>query len=68
MNDCRTCLGPCDPEIHEATLAVRAWFREQVIIAPPQPKPAKHAHPLVPLSGAGLGEALKKRKEVTNEN
>ena len=28
--ECRICLGPHDEEIHEATLSVRRWFREEV--------------------------------------
>jgi len=28
--ECRICLGPHDDEIHEATLSVRRWFREEV--------------------------------------
>ena len=28
--DCRICLGPHDEEIHEATLSVRRWFRDEV--------------------------------------
>jgi len=31
MNDeCPVCYGPCDAEIHEATLRVRAWLRDRV--------------------------------------
>ncbi len=28
--DCRVCLGQHDDEIHEATLSVRRWFRDEV--------------------------------------
>jgi len=28
--ECHICLGPHDEEIHEATLSVRRWFREEV--------------------------------------
>jgi len=28
--ECRICLGPHDDEIHEATLSVRRWFRDEV--------------------------------------
>ena len=28
--DCPVCYGPCEPEIHAATLRVQAWFREFV--------------------------------------
>ena len=30
QRDCRICLGPHDEEIHEATLSVRRWFRDEV--------------------------------------
>lgn len=43
--DCRVCFGPHNPEIHRATLAVRAWFKDQVnpapfqiVSRPPKPK------------------------------
>jgi hypothetical protein len=39
--DCPVCLIPCDPDIHEATLDVHAWFRELVTIAPEPVKPGK---------------------------
>jgi hypothetical protein len=28
--DCRICLGPHDDEIHNATLSIRQWFRDEV--------------------------------------
>ena len=28
--ECRICLGPHDDEIHDATLSVRRWFRDEV--------------------------------------
>jgi hypothetical protein len=28
--ECRLCLGPCEPEIHAATERVRAWLRERI--------------------------------------
>ncbi len=28
--DCRVCMGAHDDEIHDATLAVRSWFRDEV--------------------------------------
>lgn len=46
--DCHTCLGPCDPEVHEATMAVRQWFRGFVLLGlePVQiAKPAKKLRP-----------------------
>ena len=30
MKECNVCLGLCVKEVHEATLRVRAWLREQV--------------------------------------
>jgi hypothetical protein len=29
-SECRTCLGPHDDEIHNATVAIHDWFRWQV--------------------------------------
>ncbi len=31
MTECGVCLGKHDPEIHEATRAVRDWFRDFVV-------------------------------------
>jgi hypothetical protein len=30
--DCRVCLVEHDEEIHEATLRVRSWFKEEVTL------------------------------------
>lgn len=60
MPDCRVCFGPCDREIHAATLAVRKWFRDtQVIpkpfVAPPKKKgvPPKPQRPTVRRAAIG---------------
>jgi hypothetical protein len=42
--ECRICLGDCDPDIHEATVSVREWFRGQVlmdrsVVPPKKPNP-----------------------------
>lgn len=53
MPDCPICFGVCDREIHAATLAVRKWFRGQVLpkpyIAPPKKKgsPTNPQRPMV---------------------
>jgi hypothetical protein len=30
MKDCQLCLGPHDDEIHEVTLRIHRWFREDI--------------------------------------
>jgi hypothetical protein len=32
MNECRMCLGICDPVTHEATLSIHAWFKGQILM------------------------------------
>jgi hypothetical protein len=45
--ECRVCYIEHDPEIHEATLSVRRWFRDQVCMA--LEKPAKNKVTMDPL-------------------
>ena len=40
IDDCPICLVPHDDEIHTATLAIRAWHRQQVCPVPTE-KPVK---------------------------
>jgi len=37
--DCPVCLGPHHEEIHDASLSVRRWFRQEIArrTAPPPP-------------------------------
>ena len=67
MNECRTCLGICDPVIHEATLSIHAWFRAQVlmdrsVMPPKKPNPGidevrkmRHGPIVTPAAAPGTG-------------
>jgi hypothetical protein len=58
--DCHICLGPCSREVHAATMRVRKWFRSQGAPVKIKDIEEEHKHPLVGLSGSGLGAVLSK--------
>ena len=45
--DCKVCYGPHDAEIHEATLSVHAWFRQEVTLGFPQDEAVMEVAPPV---------------------
>lgn len=38
MKECRLCLGPHDPAIHQATVRIHQWLRAKLMFAPPPEK------------------------------
>jgi hypothetical protein len=45
MRTCPVCVVKHDPEIHEATLSVRAWLRSQLRFVLDTPEPGAAAPP-----------------------
>lgn len=64
--DCPACYGPCDPEIHSATVRVHAWFRERLLFAlePVDISPKTKAQQAVTTSGFPVTPPNKWRKRA----
>ena len=63
MTDCKVCSLPHDPQIHEATLRVRAWFKADVLrsIVRVTPGKATHKPPIMAAHTMRPKEALRAR-------